>query len=140
LLGILIELTSLDPMPKPTAIAVFAARLKQARLALGVSQAVLGVRMGLPPEVASTRLNRYEKGVHIPNLDTAKLMAEQLGVPVAYLLADNDRLANAILGFSNLSVADQDHILAAIQKAATGKGRAKTPVVPKQATTRKKAT
>ena len=128
-------------MPKREATATFAARLKTARMALGLSQMELGVRMGLG-DVASTRINRYERGVHAPDLDTAKSMAEQLGVPLAYLLADNDRLANAILGFAQLSVADQDQILAAIQKAGAAKdrGRVKTPVVPKKTAARKKAT
>jgi transcriptional regulator with XRE-family HTH domain len=104
-------------MPKSPASAVFATRLKARRTELGLSQAQLGIRMGLPEEVASTRINRYEKGVHAPNLDTMDAMARELGVPLAALLTPDDRLAQAICGFSELSVESQDRILTAIEKA-----------------------
>lgn len=103
-------------MSKLPASAVFASRLKARRTELGLSQAELGVRMGLPEDVASTRINRYEKGVHAPDLDTMERMAHELGVPVAFLLTKDERLAGMILGFSELSVEDQERILAEIQK------------------------
>lgn len=104
-------------MSKPLASAVFASRLKARRTELGLSQAELGVRMGLPEDVASTRINRYEKGVHAPDLDTMEAMAKELGVPLPYLLTQDERLAAAILGFANLSKDAQDRILAEIDKA-----------------------
>lgn len=103
-------------MSKTPASAVFASRLKARRTELGLSQAELGVRMGLPEDVASTRINRYEKRVHAPDLDTMERMAHELGVPVAYLLTKDERLAGMILGFSELSVQDQERILAEIEK------------------------
>lgn len=108
-------------MSKPPASAVFASRLKARRNELGLSQAELGIRMGLPEDVASTRINRYEKGVHAPDLDTMEAMAKELGVPLPYLLAQDERLAAAILGFAVLSHDDQDKILAAIRRAAKKK-------------------
>ncbi len=79
---------------------------------MDISQAELGVRMGLPEDVASTRINRYEKGVHAPDIETAERMALELGVPLAYLLTQDERLASAILMFTELSDAEQDKILA----------------------------
>lgn len=73
--------------------------------------------MNLPEDVASTRINRYERGVHLPDLETAERMAEALGVPLPYLLAKDERLAQAILGFSSLSKQAQDKILSEIQAA-----------------------
>ena len=108
-------------MPKPLARAVLAARLKAVRTALGLSQAELGVRMGLPEDVASTRINRYERDIHAPDIETAEKMAHELGVPLAYLLTQDERLAEAILKFSRLSVAGQDKILAELD--ALGKGK-----------------
>ena len=99
------------------ASAVFANCLKVRRSELGFSQAELGIRMGLPEDVASTRINRYEKGVHAPDLDTMDAMALALGVPLPYLLARDERLAAAILGFARLDQSEQDRILVAIQQA-----------------------
>lgn len=104
-------------MPKLPASALFASRLKARRTELGLSQAELGVRMGLPEDVASTRINRYEKGVHAPDLDTMEAMAKELGVPVAYLLTKDERLAEMIRGFSELSVEEQERILREVGKA-----------------------
>lgn len=104
-------------MAKVPARAVLAMRLKELRKAMGVSQAELGVRMGLPEDVASTRVNRYEKGVHAPDIDTAERMAAELGVPLAYLLTKDERLAEMIRGFSELPTEDQDRILGEVGKA-----------------------
>jgi transcriptional regulator with XRE-family HTH domain len=104
-------------MTKPSTLVVFASRLKQARKALGISQAELGVRMGLPEDVASTRINRYEKAIHAPDLETAERMAKELGVPLAYLVTRDETLARAILGFSKLPKDEQARLLKAIEAA-----------------------
>jgi len=62
-------------------------RLKQARVAAEVSQKNLGIKAGIDPSVASTRINRYELGVHKPDLLTARNLAKVLGVPVAFFYA-----------------------------------------------------
>jgi len=112
------------PVPKPPATAVFAARMKAQRIALGISQAELGVRMGIPADVASTRINRYERGVHAPDLDTLRSMAQELGVPLPYLLAEDERLAKAILGFASLPKGAQEKILAEIEAAGRTRSKA----------------
>lgn len=60
------------------------ARLKQARLAAGLSQKMLGIEAGIDAFVASTRINRYELGIHKPDLLTVRKLAGVLKVPVAF--------------------------------------------------------
>jgi transcriptional regulator with XRE-family HTH domain len=82
---------------------VFSRRLRQARKRLGISQLELGVRIGLDPGVASTRLNRYEQAVHLPDYFTLERLADALGVPLAYLFAHDEELANLILTYRGTS-------------------------------------
>ncbi|HCL5278798.1 TPA: helix-turn-helix transcriptional regulator [Salmonella enterica] len=82
---------------------IFCRRLKQARLASGLSQKRLGVAAGIDEFVASTRINRYEKGVHEPNTEIVQKLSEVLGVPLAYFYAEDDDLADLMLIFCSLS-------------------------------------
>jgi transcriptional regulator with XRE-family HTH domain len=66
------------------------ARLKQARLAAGLSQKMLGIEAGIDAFVASTRINRYELGIHKPDLLTVRRLAEVLKVPMAFFYSDTD--------------------------------------------------
>jgi len=105
-------------MPRQLApSSVFSKRLRQAREDAGLSQKELGILAGLDPFVASTRINRYEQGVHAADLATAKRLAKALGVPLAYLYADSDRLARMIRAFSKLDVAEQEKILKEVESS-----------------------
>lgn len=73
--------------------------------------------MGLPEDVASTRVNRYEKAVHAPDIETVERMASVLGLPLPALLSRDDRLAEVIIGFSQLSKAHQNAVLDQIKLA-----------------------
>ena len=84
---------------------VWRKRLKEARLAAGLSQKQLGVRAGLDEFVASARINRYEVGVHAPDYTMAVRLAQVLDLPVAYLYCDNDELAQLMLAFHRASKA-----------------------------------
>jgi len=68
--------------------------------------------------VASSRINRYEKGVHHPDPVTIQRMADALGVPAAYLLASNDRLARLILAFDSLPVKVQERLVSEVERKA----------------------
>ncbi len=92
--------------------SVFCRRLKEARKAAGLSQKKLGMQAGLDEFVASTRINRYEVGVHDPDLGMAARLAEVLAVPLAYFFAGDDRLAQMVLQFSELAVDEQEDVLA----------------------------
>lgn len=90
---------------------VFQHRLRAAREMKERSQKQLGVDAGLDPFVASARINRYEQGVHQPDLGTVERLAEALAVPPAYLFAGNERLARMILAFDKLSPSEQERLL-----------------------------
>lgn len=76
------------------------ARLKQARLAAGLSQKALGIEAGIDEFVASTRINRYELGVHRPDLLTVRKLADVLNAPVAFFFADeDDEIAELLIGY-----------------------------------------
>jgi transcriptional regulator with XRE-family HTH domain len=78
-----------------------ARRLKEARLGAGLSQRRLGIAAGIDPGTASTRINRYERGAHIPDYSTLTAIAHVLNVPVAWFYADRDDLASWILAFDS---------------------------------------
>ena len=76
--------------------SVFARRLRAAREARGVSQKQLGILAGIDQFVASARINQYERGKHVPDLQTAQRLATELNVPVSYLYEPDDDLAELI--------------------------------------------
>lgn len=78
-------------------------RLREARERLGISQKQLGIKAGLDPSVASPRINQYETGKHVPDIQTAQRLAEVLAVPAPYLYAQDDLLAAWILAYSQVT-------------------------------------
>lgn len=99
---------------------MFTKRMRDARLALGISQRELGRRIELSEEVVSSRVTRYERGTSEPDFATVGKLAKALGVPLAYLLADNDTLAEIILAAASMSPNEQRKL------AAELKGRKKS--------------
>lgn len=103
-------------MPRKTDIqAIFQCRLKEAREKKSLSQKQLGIQAGLDPFVASTRINRYELGVHQPDWATVQRLADVLEVPTAYLFASDERLARMILAFDQLPATEKDKLLKKIE-------------------------
>lgn len=86
-------------MAEKGSLPVYSRRLREARDARGISQRALGIQAGLDEFVASTRVNRYETGVHQPDLQTLQRLAKVLGLPVAYFYAEDDELARLITEF-----------------------------------------
>jgi transcriptional regulator with XRE-family HTH domain len=84
-------------------IPVISRRLREARLAADVSQERLGVMAGIDEFSASARMNQYERGRHIPNLQLVSRIAATLGVPMAYFYADDDGLAALLLTYGKLT-------------------------------------
>ncbi|EJF29188.1 MULTISPECIES: helix-turn-helix transcriptional regulator [Enterobacteriaceae] len=99
--------------------AVFCQRLKTARLAKGLSQKSLGILAGIDEFVASTRINRYEKGVHQAGIDVAQQLANALEVPLAYFYMVDDELAELTLSWSKLSDEEKDKIFAFIKNKSS---------------------
>ncbi|HIE3894098.1 TPA: helix-turn-helix domain-containing protein [Stenotrophomonas maltophilia] len=97
---------------------MFAARLKQARELRGIaSQRALGVLMGLDKKLASSRVNRYETEVSGIDLDGLGRLAEVLGLPMAYLVAEDEVIADAILALSRMSRKERVRALQALIEA-----------------------
>lgn len=94
---------------------MFARRLRQARLRVGIAQDKLGVLIGLDETVSSARMSRYESGVHEPSIKTARDIAQALDVPLGYLYCDDDRLAEIILAASELPANDQEQLLSSLR-------------------------
>ena len=101
-------------------VSVVGNRLREARELLGISQKQLGIKAGLDPSVASPRINQYETGKHVPDIQTAQRLAEVLGVPAPYLYAEDNLLAAWILAYSRVTPA----VRRKITRAVTGSSMA----------------
>ena len=95
----------------------FARRLKQARLSRGLTQAQLGVLAGMEPDVASPRINQYERGTHEPKLETAERLAQALGIPAAFLYTDDDLLAKLLLRWASMTKQQKRELVKLIEAA-----------------------
>lgn len=51
---------------------------------------------------ASGRMNHYEKGRHIPDIDMLKKLAIVLGVPLCYFFCEDELSAELVCLFDNL--------------------------------------
>jgi|SRR6185437_13968966 len=73
-----------------------AKRLKEARLAAGLSQKSLGIAAGIDEFSASARMNQYETGKHTPDYSTLARIAKVLKILAAYFYAELDEMAEII--------------------------------------------
>jgi len=69
----------------------------------------------MDPSVASPRINQYEKGVHEPQLETAKRLAEVLGIPAALLYTEDDQLAKLLLLWSEMNSTQRKRLIKAAE-------------------------
>nr|WP_155648907.1 helix-turn-helix transcriptional regulator [Vibrio cholerae] len=77
-------------------------RLKEARKEAKLSQKALGVRIGMDESSASPRMNQYEKGKHTPDVQTLKLMADELDVPLSYFFCEDEDSAELVVLINKL--------------------------------------
>lgn len=89
---------------------LFGRRLRFARLRAGIAQDKLGVMIGLDESCSSARISRYESGVHEPPFATAEQFAKVLGVPACYFYCGDDRLAEIVLNYSQLSESERREV------------------------------
>lgn len=78
--------------------------------------------MGLGKGTGGVRINRYENLASQPDIDTAARIAKELGVPLAFLYAESDDLAEWILGFSKLSRTERKKALADLKAKTSTEG------------------
>ena len=84
-------------------VSIVARRLKEARLRANISQKQLGIRAGIDEFSASARINQYERGKHMPDLQTLTRLAAVLRTPVPYFYCQDSELAEVIFRFAALS-------------------------------------
>jgi len=84
-------------------ISIPGGRIKEARLAKGLSQEKLGVLIGIDESTASARISRYESGIHEPPIATAVNISKALDVPLAFLYCEHDDFASLLLQLAKLT-------------------------------------
>ncbi|WP_175761872.1 helix-turn-helix domain-containing protein [Burkholderia ambifaria] len=92
-------------------MGVLAQRIRQARLAAGMSQVELALAAGIEPETASSRLSRYESGLRVPDPDLVERMASVLRRPVSWFYEPDEALATLILNVWLLKPADRRKVV-----------------------------
>lgn len=92
---------------------LFSRRLRQARVAKGLSQRSLGVLAGIDESSAGVRMSQYETGRHTPDITIAKHIADALGIPLSYLYCDEDELAQLILAIGNMQKSERHQFIEA---------------------------
>jgi transcriptional regulator with XRE-family HTH domain len=93
-------------------VSIVAIRLKEARLRAGISQKALGIRAGIDEFSASARVNQYERGKHMPDLQSLKRLAAVLKVPVPYFYCQDGEMAELIIRYSALGKTQRKRVLA----------------------------
>lgn len=102
--------------------AIFAMRLKQARDLRGLSQRALGALVDKDNDKnrGAARINRYEQRVNLADMEKAGELAKALNVPLAYLFAESEDLAEMILAFEGLDEAQRAKVLADMKQRNKG--------------------
>jgi transcriptional regulator with XRE-family HTH domain len=91
-------------------------RLKEARSRAGLSQRALGILVGFDLASASSRMNHYEKGRHVPDIDTLRRIATELNVPLNYFFCDDKVTAELALLISEMSDSGRIQLIELIKK------------------------
>ena len=86
---------------------VLGRRVRAQREELGWSQEKLGVLIGIDESSSRARISRYELGVHEPAVATARLMADALGVSLAFLYCEDDDVAKLLHALHQLQPSQQ---------------------------------
>jgi transcriptional regulator with XRE-family HTH domain len=92
-------------------------RLKQARKKAKLSQKALGERIGMDASSASARMNQYERGKHTPDVQTLKLIAEELGVPLNYFFCEDESSAELACIISQMTESERKKLIASLSQS-----------------------
>lgn len=93
-------------------------RLKEARNRAGISQRSLGILVGFDPSSASSRMNHYEKGRHVPDIDTLRRMAAELNVPLNYFFCDDQTTAELALLISQMTDEERANLIETLKTSS----------------------
>lgn len=94
-----------------TTYSLWGKRLKDARIAAGFSQKKLGIKAGLDEFVASTRINRYEQGIHRADYQITQKIAHVLNIPTGYFYTEDDDLAELMCIYYRLKVRKRKELI-----------------------------
>lgn len=103
-------------------MGVLAQRIRQARLAVGISQVELALAAGIEPETASSRMSRYESGLRIPDPDLVERMAAVLSRPASWFYEPDEGLAALILNAWRLRPTERRKVLVLAEELAGRRG------------------
>lgn len=60
---------------------------------------------------ASPRMNQYEKGKHAPDVQTLKLIADELGVPLNYFFCEDESSAELACIVSQMTESERRKLI-----------------------------
>lgn len=100
-----------NPIPK---------RLNEAMARVGVSQKSLGIRCGIDPSVASSRINHYCTGRHVPHFSLLLKIAVVLKVPVAFFYTPDNDLARLLTSYQLLPVRARKELVKQSEQLVSG--------------------
>ncbi|MEZ8639768.1 helix-turn-helix domain-containing protein [Vibrio lentus] len=92
-------------------------RLKEARKKANLSQKALGVRIGMDESSASPRMNQYEKGKHTPDVQTLKLLADELGVPLSFFFCEDESSAEIACLVAQMTEEERKELILSLLKS-----------------------
>ena len=92
-------------------------RLKEARKLIGISQKDLGIRIGMDESSVSGRMNHYEKGRHVPDVETLRKIAAELNVPLNYFFCEDELSAELACLISKLDEESKKSLISELMKA-----------------------
>lgn len=90
-------------------------RLREARKKVGLSQKELGVRAGMDEGSASGRMNHYEQGRHVPDIETLRKIAKVLNVPLSYFFCEDEMSAELVCLFEKLNEKEKAQLIAILR-------------------------
>ena len=74
------------------------------------------ILVGFDPASASSRMNHYEKGRHVPDIDTLRRMAAELNVPLNYFFCDDQTTAELALLISRMTEEERSNLIEALKR------------------------
>lgn len=98
---------------------IWGRRLKEARTAAGLSQKQLGIQAGLDQFVASTRINRYELGIHKADYKIVQNLSKILDVPTGYFYTEEDDLADLMRVYHRCATRKKNELSKVIKQLCT---------------------
>jgi len=100
-----------ERVPPHISLGIVALRIREAREAIGLSQRQLGLVAGLDVSVASPRINQYEQGRHMPNLQMLERLGQILDRPLPWFYTADDDLAALILAWHQAAPSKRRRLL-----------------------------